>query len=230
MVCTYVNELKQFLLAGSCTTLMTCSFVTQPASSTSCEHYTATYRRPRVTMGCAAGSHRLGNASSFSQAGIPHFGNTRQQTSGRQSVAENPGSLVEDHMACTDHVVLLRRFSATVLGFNDAAPATDRLGRLPTQGDGDATARPNAMGPNVPPIEEPGRCERPSPLGTSCRSVHEVCESPPSPVGSTLAAHDHRAERRGRSACESGRPSGGCRLACYPAIRPGTRSRRSQLE
>ena len=40
MVCTYVNELKPFLLAGSCTTLMTCSFVTQPASSTSCEHYT----------------------------------------------------------------------------------------------------------------------------------------------------------------------------------------------
>ena len=71
-------------------------------------------------MGCAAGSHRLGNASSFSQAGIPHLGNTREQNSGRQSVAENPGSLVEDRMACTDHVVLLRRFSATVLGFSDA--------------------------------------------------------------------------------------------------------------
>ena len=71
-------------------------------------------------MGCAAGSHRLGNASSFSQAGIPHLGNTREQNSGRQSVAENPGSLVEDRMACTDHVVLLRRLSATVLGFSDA--------------------------------------------------------------------------------------------------------------
>ena len=38
------------------------------------------------------------------------------------------------------------------------APATARLGRLPTQGDGDATAQPNAMGPNVPTIEGSGRC------------------------------------------------------------------------
>jgi hypothetical protein len=71
-------------------------------------------------MGCAAGSHRLGNASSFSQAGILHSGNTREQKCGRQSVAENPFSLVEDRMACTDHVVLHGRFSATVLGFSDA--------------------------------------------------------------------------------------------------------------
>jgi hypothetical protein len=71
-------------------------------------------------MGCAAGSHRLGNASSFSQAGILHSGNTREQKSGRQSVAENTFSVVGDRMACTDHVVLLGRFSATVLGFSDA--------------------------------------------------------------------------------------------------------------
>ena len=40
MVCTCVGELKRLLSGGSCTTLMTYSFVTQPASSTSCAHYT----------------------------------------------------------------------------------------------------------------------------------------------------------------------------------------------
>jgi hypothetical protein len=38
------------------------------------------------------------------------------------------------------------------------APATARLGRLPTQGDGEATARPNVMGLNVPTVQESGRC------------------------------------------------------------------------
>jgi hypothetical protein len=37
------------------------------------------------------------------------------------------------------------------------APATARLGRLP-QGDGEATARPNLMGLNVPTVEESARC------------------------------------------------------------------------
>ena len=40
MVCTCVNELKRLLSGGSCTTLMTYSFVMQPASSTSFAHYT----------------------------------------------------------------------------------------------------------------------------------------------------------------------------------------------
>ena len=182
-------------------------------------------------MGCAAGSHRLGNASSFSQAGIPHLGNTREQNSGRQRVAENPGSLVEDRMACTDHVVLLRRFSATVLGFSDARSGHGQARPSPDAGrwrrDGTAECdgaectyyrRVRAMLAAVPAGDQ-----------LSLRPCLDL-SSPPSPVGSTLAAHDHRDERRGHSACESGRPSGGCRLACYPAIRPGTRSRRNQLE
>ena len=42
MVYSCVNELKRLLSGGSCMTLMTYSFVTQPgpASSTSCAHYT----------------------------------------------------------------------------------------------------------------------------------------------------------------------------------------------
>ena len=115
MVCSCVNELTRLLSGGSCTTLMTYSFVTQPASSTSCAHYTRrlTNWRPRGTVGCATGSQRLGNASTFSSAGVPHSGNTRELKYGRQSVAENPFSRTEEPMACTRHVVLLARFSAT---------------------------------------------------------------------------------------------------------------------
>lgn len=64
-------------------------------------------------MGCATGSQRLGNASSFSSAGVPHSGITREQKYGRYGVAENPFSRTEDVMACTHHAVLLARFSAT---------------------------------------------------------------------------------------------------------------------
>ena len=109
-------------------------------------------------MGCAAGSHRLGNASFFSQAGIPHLGNTREQNSGRQSVAEIrvPLSKIGWHVQIT--LCYSDDFQQRFLVSAMPAPATDRRGRLPTQGDGDATARPNAMGPNVPTIEESGRC------------------------------------------------------------------------
>ena len=109
-------------------------------------------------MGCAAGSHRLGNASSFSQAGILHSGNTREQKSGRQSVAENPFAHAEARMACKYHFMPVRRFSAALLFSAMTAPATARLGRLPTQGDGEAMALPNVTGLNVPTVEESGRC------------------------------------------------------------------------
>ena len=134
MVCTCVNELKRLQSGGSCTTLMTYSFVTQPASSTSCAaHYARrlTYRRPRVTVGCAAGSQTTCERFFLLPGQHPDSGKTREQNSGRQSVAENPGSLVEDRMACTDHVVLLRRFSATVLGFSDARSGYGHAGPSP---------------------------------------------------------------------------------------------------
>ena len=89
MLCPCVSELKRFLSGGSCTALMIYSFLHATGVSTSCAHYTPqlTYRTSRVTnVGCAAGSQRLGNLSSVSQAGIPHSGNTREQKSGRASL------------------------------------------------------------------------------------------------------------------------------------------------
>ena len=83
MACICVNELKRFLSGDFWLhhSVMTYSFVTQPASSTSYADYTRrrTYRRSRVTMSCAAGSQRFRNASSFSRAGIPHAGKLRAE-------------------------------------------------------------------------------------------------------------------------------------------------------
>jgi hypothetical protein len=92
MVCTCVNELKRLQSGGCCTTLMTYSFVTQPASSTSCAHYARrlTYRRPRVTVGCAAGSQTTCERFFLLPGRHPHSGKTREQKSGRQTLAENP--------------------------------------------------------------------------------------------------------------------------------------------
>ncbi len=95
MVCTCVNELKRVPSGGYCTTLMTYSFVTQPASSTSCAaHYARrlTYRRPRVTVGCAAGSQTTCERFFLLPGRHPDSGKTREQKSGRQTLAENPFS------------------------------------------------------------------------------------------------------------------------------------------
>jgi hypothetical protein len=104
-------------------TLKTYRFDSQPASSTSYAHYTRrqTDRRSRIHVDCTAGSRqRFANASSFSRAGIPHAGNTREKNSGRQSVAGNPCAHTDDRMGCIDHFTLLKRFSATPLAVGDA--------------------------------------------------------------------------------------------------------------
>jgi len=161
MACICVIELKRFLSGDFWLhhSVMTYSFVTQPASSTSYADYTRrlTYRRSKVTVGRAAGLQRFRNASSFSRPAFPTQG-TRGQKSGRQSVAENPFAHAEARMACKYHFMPVRRFSAALLFSAMTAPATARLGRLPTQGDGEATALPNVMGLNVPTVEESGRC------------------------------------------------------------------------
>ena len=54
------------------------------------------------------------------------------------------------------------------------APATASLGRLQAQGNGEATAGPNGLRPNVRTVQESGRCQPPSSLGTGFRAVHEV--------------------------------------------------------
>ena len=56
------------------------------------------------------------------------------------------------------------------------APATAGLGRLQAQGNGEATAGPNGLVPNVPTVEESGRCQPPSSRWTGFRAVHEVWE------------------------------------------------------
>ena len=136
-------------------------------------------------MGCAAGSHRLGNASSFSRAGIPHAGNTREKKSGRQSVAENPLAHAEDRIACNDHFTLLKRFSATLLVVGDARSGHGQSRPSPDAGEWRRAAGPNGMGPNVHTVEESGRCQHLSSLGTDFRAVHAVMESPFSGVEST---------------------------------------------
>ena len=53
-----MNRTDSYQAAPASMTLMTYRFVSQPASSTSYAHYTRrlTYRRSRVTVGCATAS------------------------------------------------------------------------------------------------------------------------------------------------------------------------------
>jgi len=110
------------------------------------------------------------------------------------------------------------------------APATAGLGRLQAQGNGEATAGPNGLVPNVPTVEESGRCQPPSSRWTGFRAVHEVWEKS---VLGVRVLHCQRPQSQGTSGiptCESGAPSGGCMLPCNPAMQPGPRRRRSQLQ
>jgi len=231
MACICVNEPKRFLSGGSCLhhTAMTYSFVTQPASSTSYADYTRrrTYRRSRVTMSCAAGSQRFRNASSFSRAGIPHAGKLRAEI-WHANVSENPFAHAADRTEYHSYFTLPSRFAATLLASAMPAPATARLGRLQLQGGGEATEGPNAMGSNVPTIEESGDDSGRSRWGPAVDPSMRFRDSPSTLVGSTLAADDHSEQRTlGDHIYESGVPSGGCRRACHPALRPGRRRRRS---
>jgi hypothetical protein len=71
------------------------------------------------------------------------------------------------------------------------APATARLGRLQLQGGGEATEGPNAMGSNVPTIEELGDDSGRSRWGPAVDPSMRFRDSPSTLVGSTLAADDH---------------------------------------
>ena len=194
MACICVNEPKRFLSGGSCLhhTAMTYSFVTQPASSTSYADYTRrrTYRRSRVTMSCAAGSQRFRNASSFSRAGSPHAGKLRAEI-WHANVSENPFAHAADRTEYHSYFTLPSRFAATLLASAMPAPATARLGRLQLQGGGEATEGPNAMGSNVPTIEESGDDSGRSRWGPAVDPSMRFRDSPSTLVGSTLAADDH---------------------------------------
>ena len=101
-------------------------------------------------------------------------GNTRGKKSGRQSVAENPLAHAEDRMACNDHFALLKRFSATLLAVGDARSGHGQSRPSPDAGERRRAAGPNGMGPHVHTVEDSGRCQHLSSLGSDFRAVHAV--------------------------------------------------------
>ena len=115
----------------------------------------------------------------------PPPGNTREKKSGRQSVAENPLAHAEDRIACNDHFTLLKRFSATLLAVGDARSGHGQSRPSPDAGEWRRAAGPNGMGPNVHTVEESGRCQHLSSLGTDFRASMRLGSSPLSGVEST---------------------------------------------
>jgi hypothetical protein len=77
-------------------------------------------------------------------------------------------------MACNDHFAQLIRFSATLLAVGDARSAHGQSRPSPDAGERRRAAGPNGMGSNVPTVEESGRCQHLSSLGTDFRAVHAV--------------------------------------------------------
>ena len=117
------------------------------------------------------------------------------------------------------------------------APATASLGRLQTQGNGEATAGPNWMGPNVHTVEESGRCQHLSSLGTDFCAVHEVgklspfseVESTPLPTirepGTSGVIPANLEDRPAVTGCHANLPSGpglGVERASWNSLREST--------
>ena len=138
-----MNRTDSYQVAPASMTLMTYRFVSQPASSTSNAHYTRrlTDRRSRVTVESDRGLHgclvTIGNACSFSRAGIPHLG-----TPERRNLAGKASLKIRWPMPKTGwHVMITLHYS------NDfprrswlsamPAPVTASLGRLQMQGNGE---------------------------------------------------------------------------------------------
>ena len=122
------------------------------------------------------------------------------------------------------------RFQRRSLLVGDARSGHGQSRPSPDAGDGEATAGPNGM------KAERTYCTRVRAMpaavlaGDGFRAVHETREQSSRGVESTVAPPRHRVTNVGNHICESGGPSGGCWLPCQPAILPGPRSRRSQLE
>ena len=86
------------------------------------------------------------------------------------------------------------------------------------------------MGPNVHTVEESGRCQHLSSLGTDFRAVHAVMGESFLRGREYSTAHGSRNVTVGGIPAISGGPSGNYRLLCGPAMQPGPRRLRSQLE
>ena len=150
-----------------------------------------------MTVGCAAGSQTTCERFFLLPGRHPDSGKTREQKSGRQTLAENPFSHAEEPMIhwidFTHRVVLLTRFSATDRFSAMPAPATATPGRLQTQKNGEATAAPNGTRPSAPTIEEPAAVA----AGTVCSSSMWAGEYSTPGSGVLSQPQRHRDRRRG---------------------------------
>ena len=230
MVCTCVNELKRLQSGGSCTTLMTYSFVTQPASSTSCAHSARRlpYWRPRVTKGCPAGSQTTWKRFFL----LP----------GRHSpLREHPRAEIWQANRRLQSVFPCRRSdrvcssrSATQTIFSNGpfsampAPATARKGRLQTQ-EWRSDGRAEWDGAECTYYRRAGAMPAAVVAGDGCGFVHAVWELVLSLGPEYSHCPRHSDERRGHIS-ESGGPSGGCKLPSQCTVRSWPRRRRSQLD
>ena len=233
IACICVNEPKRFLSCGSCfhdTDDLPLRLATGVFNLVCALHAAADVSEVESDRGLRDCLVTIVERLFILSGRHPPPGNTREKKSGRQSVAENPLAHAEDRIACNDHFTLLKRFSATLLAVGDARSGHGQSRPSPDAGEWRRAAGPNGMGPNVHTVEESGRCQHLSSLGTDFCAVHEVGKlSPFSEVESTPLPTT-RARNVGGHTCESGGPSGGYRLPCQPAKRPGPRRRKSQLE
>ena len=177
MACICVNDPKRFLSGGSCF---------HDTDDLQLRHATGVFNLVWALHAAADGSEvesdrglhgclvTIGERFFILSGRHSPPGNTREKKSGRQSVAENPLAHAEDRMACNDHFALLKRFSATLLAVGDARSGHGQSRPSPDAGERRRAAGPNGMGPHVHTVEESGRCQHLSSLGTDFPAVHAV--------------------------------------------------------
>ena len=177
MACICVNEPKRFLSCGSCfhdTDDLPLRLATGVFNLVCALHAAADVSEVESDRGLRDCLVTIVERLFILSGRHPPPGNTREKKSGRQSVAENPLAHAEDRIACNDHFTLLKRFSATLLAVGDARSGHGQSRPSPDAGEWRRAAGPNGMGPNVHTVEESGRCQHLSSLGTDFRAVHAV--------------------------------------------------------
>ena len=177
MACICANEPKRFLSGGSCfreTDDLPIRLATSVFNLVCALHAAADGSEVESDRGLHGCLVTIGERLFILSGQHSPPGNTREKKSGTQSVAENPLAHSEDRMACNDHFAQLIRFSATLLAVGDARSAHGQSRPSPDAGERRRAAGPNGMGPHVHTVEESGRCQHLSSLGTDFRAVHAV--------------------------------------------------------
>ena len=240
MACICVNEPKRFLSCGSCfhdTDDLPLRLATGVFNLVCALHAAADVSEVESDRGLRDCLVTIVERLFILSARHPPPGNTREKKSGRQSVAENPLARAEDRMACNDHFTLLKRFSATLLAVGDARSGHGQSRPSPDAGEWRRAAGPNGMGPNVHTVEESGRCQHLSSLGTDFCAVHEVgklspfseVESTPLPTtrepGTSGVIPANLEDRPAVTGCHANLPSGpglGVERASWNSLREST--------